>query len=54
MLPYLTPGGAAHQVLVEHLHTKAFLEQVKFMVHGTHTGMLEVLHSAMLTGVHGM
>ena len=46
---WLSPGDPAHQVLVEHLHSKNFLSQLEQAVHGQHTGSLEVLHSLLLT-----
>lgn len=47
-IPWLTAGGPAHKVLIEHLHTPQFLSQLEQAAHGRHTGTLEVLHSLIL------
>lgn len=51
VVPFLTAGEPAHTVLVEHLHSKPFQEQLALCTHGRHTGGLEVLHSMFLTYV---
>lgn len=48
MVPWLSPGDDAHQVLTEHLHSSRFLSQLELAAHGQHTGGLEVLHSLFL------
>ena len=48
---FLSAGDPAHKVLVEHVGSKAFLDQLKLCTHGVHTGRLEVLHSMMLAYV---
>lgn len=48
---FLGPGDPAHQVLVEHIKSKAFLSQLNLCTHGVHTGKLEVLHSMFLAYV---
>lgn len=49
---FLTAGDPAHQVLVQHINSSVFLEQLNLATHGRHTGQLEVLHSMFLTYVN--
>lgn len=48
---FLQAGDPAHKVLVEHLRSKAFMDQLSLCTHGVHTGRLEVLHSMFLAYV---
>ena len=47
-MTWLTPGDAAHELLTNHLHSKAFLSQLELAADGQHTGGLEVLHALFL------
>ena len=48
---FLQSNDPAHKVLVEHIQSKPFMEQLNLCTHGVHTGKLEVLHSMFLAYV---
>lgn len=45
---WLKAGDPAHQVLIEYLTSKNFLDQIAQAAHSSHTGTLESLHALML------
>lgn len=48
---WLERESPAHKILCDYVRSPNFLGQLKQTAHGQHTGMLEVLHSLLLTYV---